>query len=238
MPQRQNHRGVAPEDRRLFAPAEVEKLRLGGEEASYLLGRGYAPSSVLDVVGRRHQLEARQRLALQRSMCSPQQREGRAARRVEPDGVRGNRLAIDGFNLNIGLEVALSGGQLLRGTDGALRDLAGLRGSYHLVAETDTALELLGSLFEELGPSEARFLLDSPVSNSGRLRALILQHAARWPLPTTVELAQNPDRELAGQHLVVSGDALVLDTAASWLNLLEHAVATRVRQAWVVDLGH
>lgn len=106
------------------------------------------------------------------------------------------------------------------------------------MAETDTALELLGSLFEELGPSEARFLLDSPVSNSGRLRALILQHAARWPLPTTVELAQNPDRELAGQHLVVSGDALVLDTAASWLNLLEHAVATRVRQAWVVDLGH
>lgn len=236
MPQRQNHRGAHPEDARLFAPEQVEKLRVACEEAAYLLGRGYAPTSVLDVVGRRHQLEARQRLALQRSMCSEEQRAQRAARRLGPEGARGRVLEIDGFNLIIGLEVALSRGLLLRGSDGALRDLAGLRGSYHTVEETETALELLGALFAELGPAQARFFLDAPVSNSGRLRGRILEHAGGWSCPALVELVPNPDRELAGRELVVSGDALVLDTAVSWLNLLEHAIATRVPAAWVVDL--
>jgi hypothetical protein len=237
MPARQNHRGAHPEDSRLFAPAELDKLRLSCEEASYLLGRGYAESSVVDVVGRRHQLQARQRLALQRSMCSPDQQRQRAARRVQPADVRGKRLVIDGFNLIIGLEVALSGGLLLRGSDGALRDLAGLRGSYHVVQETDAALELLAALFTEIGPSDVHFLLDAPVSNSGRLLARILEQAARFGCSTDVSLVANPDRELAGRHLVVSGDALVLDTAASWLNLLDHAVRTRLPAAWVADLA-
>jgi hypothetical protein len=238
MPERRNHRGAHPDDHRLFAPAEIEKLRRGNEEASYLLGRGYAPSSVIDVVGRRHQLESRQRLALQRCMCSPEQCESRAARRVKPEEVRGRTLLLDGFNLVIGLEVALSGGVLLRGSDGALRDLAGLRGSYHLVEETRPALELLRELFSELGPAAAHFLLDRPVSNSGRLRALILEHAPRFPCGVAVELVADPDRDLAGRSLVVSSDALVLDTAASSVDLLGLVVATRRPAAWIVDLGH
>lgn len=230
------HRGAHPEDARLFAPAAVAKLRTACEEAAYLLSRGYAERSVVDVVGRRHELEARQRLALQRSMCSEAQRTARLAKRVEASRARGQRLAIDGFNLIIGLEVALSGGVLLRGYDQALRDLAGLRGSYRLVAETERALELIAELAHELRPAELHFLLDAPVSNSGRLRACLLEHASAFALPVTVDLVPDPDRELARREYVVSSDALVLDRAESVVDLLTPAVA-RVPGAWVVELG-
>jgi hypothetical protein len=236
MPNRQNHRGAHPDDRRLFSAAQIAKLCVASEEAAYLLSRGYAQTSVVDVVGRRHQLEARQRLALQRCMCSGAQREERTARQVKPEDIRGRALYIDGFNLIIGLEVALSGGVLLRGSDGALRDLAGLRGSYRPVAETETALELLGRLFDELRPAHVRTLLDAPVSNSGRLKTRLLEHGRSWACPVDVELVPDPDRELVGRELVVSGDSVVLDTAASWVNLLVYAVRTRVPDSWVVDL--
>ncbi len=235
MPHRQQHRGAHPEDPRLFAPERVRTLALALEEAEYLLERGYAETSVVDVVGRRHSLEARQRLALTRMMCSTSARHARAERRRPLDAAKDRVLEIDGFNLVIGLEVAISGGVLLRGTDGALRDLAGLRGSYHPVVETDCALEIIGDLVADVSPKLVRFLLDRPVSNSGRLRAKIEEHARRWSFPVEVELVPDPDRELVGRELVVSGDSLVLDGAATWVNLLGHAIEARLPGAWIVD---
>ena len=44
------------------------------------------------------------------------------------DCAKDNCLFIDGFNLIITLEVALSGSSVLLGKDQVLRDLAGLRG--------------------------------------------------------------------------------------------------------------
>ena len=134
MPHSQQHRGAHPEDRQLFTLRTSSVLRVACEEAVWLLDHGYTPNSVIDVVGRRHQLHARQRMALQRSMCSTNARQTRKNKQIDIAEIRDAILLIDGFNLIISLEVALSGGVLLRGAGGALRDLAGLRGSYHPVA--------------------------------------------------------------------------------------------------------
>lgn len=232
----QNQRGPHPEDSRLFGAAALGALRSSVEDAAYLLERGYAETSVIDVVGGRYRLESRQRLALKRSMCSPSVRARRMQSRTALAAVRDRPLSIDGLNVIIGLEVALSGGVLLRGADGALRDLAGLRGSYHLVDETDVALTLLGEAFASAAPSTVHFLLDAPVSNSGRLRAKILDRAAAWSVPTTATLVANPDRELVGCDDVASADSLVIDGAKSWVNLVAEVVRQRVPGAWVVEL--
>lgn len=50
---------------------------------------------------------------------------------------------IDGFNTVITLEVALSGSPVFYCRDGALRDLAGLRGTYRVIDKTQEAIELL-----------------------------------------------------------------------------------------------
>jgi hypothetical protein len=144
---------------------------------------------------------------------------------------------VDGFNLIVTLEVALSGGVLLAGADGALRDLAGLRGSYYLIEQTETALTLIGDALSVLGPASASFWLDAPVSSSGRLRALIMEHAARWPCAVSAELVPDADPVLAGRPRVVSSDSAVLDSCVSWVGLGAWIVAEHIPGAWLVDLA-
>ena len=97
-------------------------------------------------------------------------------------------LNIDGFNIIITLEVALSGSPILLGKDGVFRDLAGLRGTYRVIDKTDTALNLMGKTLQELHVPMVKFFLDSPVSNSGRLKSKILKNSTQWGIPVEVEL--------------------------------------------------
>lgn len=225
MPHAQRHRGAHPEDERLFADAALPRLRAAATEVTYLLSRGYPPDPALTFVCGHYQLDTRQRVAIRRCVCSDAQRAGRAARLVPLPQASSGPAVIDGFNLIITLEVALSGGVLLLGADGALRDLAGLRGSYHPVEETEAALVLLGRGLGTLGVPAVRILLDAPVANSGRLRARILSHAASWSLPVEVELLPDVDGALSDVARVVSSDAAVLDACRSWLNLAPWLVA-------------
>ena len=52
--------------------------------------------------------------------------------------------------------------------DGTARDLCGLHGSYRLIDKTDLVLALLFDALARLAPERAVFVLDAPVSNSGR----------------------------------------------------------------------
>ena len=232
MPNRQHHRGPHPEDLRLFDRSQLKRMRAAAEEIVFLLGRGYPSATAVDVVGNHHQLEARQRLALGRMLCSPEQRARRAARAIERTDAKGRMLLIDGFNLIITIEVALSGGLVLDCSDGTVRDLAGLRGSYHPVDETDGALDLIGRELASLSPAGARIFLDAPVSNSGRLRARILDFAHRWPFQVDAEVVPNPDAILARGDNAVSSDSSILDRCSSWLNLARFIVDRHIPQAW------
>ncbi len=58
MPDRRKHRGPHPEDRRLFAPEALPRLRAAAGDLSWLLSRGYAPESSLKLVGDRYALAA------------------------------------------------------------------------------------------------------------------------------------------------------------------------------------
>ena len=118
-----------------------------------------------------------------------------------------------------------------------MRDLAGLRGSYHPVEETDVALALLGEILDGLGTKATRFYLDSPVSNSGKLKARIIERARGWKQNAEVELVANPDRLLKNQFCGVSSDSVVLDEAGSWFNLLDFAVSSKIGTAWILELG-
>jgi hypothetical protein len=235
VPHAQSHRGAHPEDPKLFAAAALPRLRAAAEQIAWLLDRGYRLETAIGFVGARHQLDARQRLALQRGCCSAAQYRRRAARELDPCDAAWRPLLLDGFNLVITLEVALSGGVLLECLDGAVRDIAGLRGSYRMVEETDVALDLVGSALGELRPSRALFLLDRPVSSSGRLCARILERAATWAVPVGVELVPDPDAILARSHGVVTSDSAVLDRCASWLNLARRVVDA-IPHAWRVRL--
>ena len=236
MAARMIRRGYDPDDPICFGGAQLALLQQAHEELRYLLDRGYQPGPAAVLIGNHYQLTARQRHALLRSTATHEQCQHRAQTQlIRPPTTQ--PLLIDGFNLIITLETALSDSLLLRGDDRVLRDLASLRGSYRIISKTAPAISLIGAALQELDVTQAVFYLDSPVSNSGKLRQLILNLAAEWDLSVSCELAVNPDAVLYGQQAAVSGDALILDRCQSWFNLTTWIVSQKIPDAWIIDLS-
>lgn len=237
MPHRQLHRGPAPEDERLFGQRHLPRLQAAVADLCWLLDRGYAAASALELVGNHYALTRRQRMAVGRVACSAEAVRRRLAHQVQPQALRGEELWLDGYNVLTILETALAGGIVLVGRDGCCRDIAGVHRRYRKVQETVPALELIDRLASSWGVSRCHWWLDQPVSNSGRLKTLILEVAARTGLPTTVDLAFNPDGILAQTpHVVASSDGVILDRCQRWVNLVRLAIARHVPQARLVEL--
>ena len=237
-PDRRRHRGAHPSDAELFAPAALARLRGATDDLSWLLGRGYQTKSALKLVGDRFGLRERQRLAVARAACSEESRARRLASRIEPGDVSGADLAVDGFNLVITIEAALSGGALVLCRDGCLRDLSSVHGSYRAVSETERAVVLAGEALSALGPASVLWLLDRPVSNSGRLAQKVRELAAARGWPWEVEAVFNPDRAIVDSgRVAVSSDSNVIDHAPAWFNLSRLLVERHVARPWLVDLS-
>jgi hypothetical protein len=225
-----------------------------------LLTKGYANKSALKLVGDRFSLTQRQRLAVMRGCCSDQQLQSRLERRIPVEALAGQPIAIDGYNLLITIEAAMSGGLIFKGRDGCSRDLASIHGTYRKVEETIPALQLIDAFLTEIrvaqtcvegvSPSDrgrdARdtsaaqvlWLLDSPVSNSGRLKTLIAHLACENNWPWEIRLTISPDAELSKTDvIVVSTDSVILDACQKWTSLAAEIIARRLPSARVIDLA-
>ena len=225
MPDKRLHRGCGPQDQMLFGAAQLPVLRSAAADFCLLLSKGYAEKSSLKLVGDRYSLTSRQRAALVRCCCTDQQLKLRTAKQRPVNEVSGSLVLLDGYNLLITLEGALGQAALFRGRDGCIRDIAGLHGTYRKVQETIPALELVCEVLEELMPAEVLWLLDSPVSNSGRLKGLIERVGKEKGRNWRVRLETNPDCVLAGaEGLVVSSDSAILDQCAKWVNLADFII--------------
>jgi hypothetical protein len=147
-------------------------------------------------------------------------------------------LIVDGFNLIITVEAAMSGGLLIRARDFCIRDLSSVHGSYRSVEETESAIHLVGEALESIGPESVRWLLDRPVSNSGRLAQRIREAALQRGWPWTVEAVFNPDKLMQSSPAVaVTSDSLVLDYAPLWVNLNQHLITRYLSYSWLIDLS-
>ncbi len=216
----------------------LPRLREAVADFSLLLTKGYAAPSALKLVGDRFSLTQRQRLAMMRSSCSDQQQHARLARRVSIEALTGQPLAIDGYNLLITIEAALSGGLIFRGRDGCFRDLASIHGTYRKVEETVPAVKFIGEFLTEIHVTAALWLLDSPVSNSGRLKTLISQLARENDWPWEIRLTISPDAELSKMDtIVVSSDSVVLDACQKWTNLAAAIIMQKLPWATVIETG-
>lgn len=219
MPENKNvRRGYAPADEKEFGEEALAVLRKAGGEISWLINRGYPIKNAAVFVGNHYMLSERQRLALVRSIAPEKSLAVRREKRLD-GSLEGKTVVIDGFNLIITLEVALSGSTILRCMDGTIRDLAGLRGTYRLIDKTDLAIERIGKRLSELGIAKAVFYLDAPVSNSGRLKARIDSLLSACPFEVRVELTGNADVVLEKKDMVITSDAIILDKCKSWINL-------------------
>lgn len=234
------HRGAHPMDKELFSSSTQPTLRQAVADLSWLLSQGYARPSALKLVGDRYALMERQRLAVGRAACGNDDLKKRHQHQWLAPQLQGQHVCIDGFNLLVSLEAYLGGGVLLLCRDGCIRDMSSVHGSYHAVAETDRAIFAVAEHLERLQIHSAHWLLDRPVSNSGRLaqrlRDLAEEHHWAW----TVETVFSPDAVLrqTQQAVVITSDAIILNHAQAWYNLVgEIVLSASPHSCWLMDLA-
>lgn len=238
MPDKRTHRGPHPADAKLFAAAVISDLRSALADFSLLLTKGYAGKSALKLVGDKFSLTERQRVAIMRSACSDQQLVSRRSREVKVDEPGGRAIVIDGYNVLITIEAAMSGACVFKGRDGCFRDLASIHGTYRKVTETIPAMQLIGEFLKEHNAGNCLWLLDSPVSNSGRLKTLIGELARKNDWEWDIELLPSPDAKLIKTDLIAaSSDSVVLDGCKRWVNLARAITEEKVPEARLVDLS-
>jgi hypothetical protein len=231
-----SRRGFVPSDEKEFNIESILLLRRAQKDMLYLLEHGYPIKNASTFVGNHYMLSERQRLAIVRATAQNSIIEARRSRMLNRNNI-GKKVVIDGLNIIITLEVALSKGTLIRCMDTAIRDLAGLRGTYRLIEETDEAIRLIGDELAELSVEELFFYLDAPVSNTGRLKVRILELLKDYPFTVTAELVNNADVILEKLPNVITGDAIILNKCESWYNLTAEILKKRLPDINCADLS-
>lgn len=217
------NRGPRPGDTENFRPEAIARIRRAIVDYAYLAEREYGQNAITKTVGDRYGLNRRQRTALQRIAAAPREVSHRRNREAIAADVRNHYLAIDGFNLLITLESALAGGFVFRCVDGAIRDVASIAGTYKRVRQTEEAIRMVATSLQTTRPAGVEWLLDRPVSNSGRLAELIRRIGQELDYPWIVRPHRDPDAYLleTPNRVVVTSDSRVMDGAPAWYNLAD-----------------
>jgi len=136
--------------------------------------------------------------------------------------------------------ISQAGGVVLIARDSCFRDIASMHGTYRKVEETSAALELVGRSLASRDIASVTWLLDKPVSNSGRLASIIRELAGARGWKWEVEIVFNPDAVLSeSPHVVATADSGILDRSVNWLSLARLVVCEHVPDAKIVDVsGH
>jgi hypothetical protein len=226
MPDKRKHRGPHPEDERLFAETNTPVLIRAVQDVSAILSMGYPSKGTLKLVCDRFSLTQRQRLAVMRSACSDQHLAVRRQKQIKFENLTDQPIILDGYNVLITIEAALSNGFIFIGRDSCHRDLASVHSTYRQVNETVKAAELIGNTLLKANVSEVSWLLDSPVSNSGKLKVLLAEIAERNNWNWDIQLLNNPDAKLIEtERIVATSDSIVLNKCHRWTNLTAHIIA-------------
>jgi hypothetical protein len=225
-------RGYVDKDEELFGDSQKIKIHSAANDARWLMNRGYSAESAITFTSNHYLLTSRQRMAIFRSILSDDNKIARKEKEIQAPG---SEVLIDGLNIIITLETALSNSLVLRGDDGVLRDVAGLHGTYRIIDKTEKAIELILQTLSNLDVKRAYFILDKPVSNSGSLKQLILAISKNFNIDVEVELNMNPDQIFVGKDNVISSDGPVLQRSSNWFNLNSMIVRDMIPDTWIFN---
>ncbi|MBF0508765.1 MAG: DUF434 domain-containing protein [Deltaproteobacteria bacterium] len=210
--------------------AEAVLLR-AAEDFRYLLAHGYPRAASLTLVGNRYNLDAAGRHVLHRGVYDPAEAEARKNKLLPPDRIKDRILAVDGHNVVITLESALTGVTLIWADDGLIRDIAGVRGGHTLTPVTEQAVSLLAEAVHSIQPGEILAYFDAPISHSGVLAAMTQERLARLGIRHTSIAVKAPDDEIAAQKeaIAATSDSHLADRVTLLFDLAAHIIFTRLR---------
>jgi hypothetical protein len=186
----------------------------------FFLNRSYPREAALDLAGNRFNLDASERMLLQRGILSQKTALLRRAKRELGESWRHELLVVDGHNVQITVESYIEGRPLLKANDGAMRDLAGLSARFRLTETTNMAIDMIFRFFDEFPPKEVLFLFDEPMSRSGELAALYRARLKKESLSGDARAVPVPERDFPRENCVAaSSDGAILDSSRKWFDL-------------------
>ena len=205
------------------------KLKEPAADIRYLLCRGYRRKGAIRFVSNHYRLAEEDRHILTRLVFDPDTAAVRSNKRLECSRLKGCDIFIDGYNVLITMESVLHNETVWFADDGFLRDTRGIFKNHTNTAKTYQAVDEMLTTLSALAVNSATILLDTQMSNSGKLAQFIRKRAAKCPFKTAVTTSKNVDFDLkqAG-HLgvIATADSVIVDAVekvadltACWMNI-------------------
>jgi hypothetical protein len=206
-----------------------EHLQNASEDFRYLLNRRYPKKAALELVGNRYGLTFDERHLLRRGVFSSKDSQARRKKRIPIKEIRNKDLAIDGHNVLITIEAGLSSRPLVLGDDGYVRDISGVSGSFKKTKRTEEAIQFIIRTLKEWKPRQTLFLLDAPISMSGRLAEEIRDRLKRENLSGDAMAVKVPEKILIGfPGIVATSDTDIIDRSKKVLDLAGYVITKRI----------
>ncbi|HSB05761.1 MAG TPA: DUF434 domain-containing protein [Thermodesulfobacteriota bacterium] len=213
----------------------ISDLKSGGLQKAvrdfrYLLNHGYPRKTSLELVGNRYSLSFDQRHLLHRGIFSEADAKARKRKKISFQKIRNKKLAIDGYNILITVEAALSGRSLILSNDGFIRDISGLSGSFKKTKTTDKAIRLILDKIREAKPHHTLFLFDAPISRSGLLANEVRERLKKEHLSGDAMAVKVPEKILIGfPGIVATSDTAIIDQSQEVFDLAGHIIKNRIK---------
>jgi hypothetical protein len=209
--------------------SKPKDLQNAAEDFRYLLNRRYPRKAALELVGNRYGLTFDGRHLLHRGVFSSKDSQARRKKRIPIKEIRNKDLAIDGHNVLITIEAGLSSRPLVLGDDGYVRDISGVSGSFKKTKRTEEAIQFIIRTLKEWKPRQTLFLLDAPISMSGRLAEEIRDRLKRENLLGDAMAVKVPEKILIGfPGIVATSDTDIIDRSKKVLDLAGYVITKRI----------
>lgn len=190
------------------------------------------------MVTSRYGLNSLERMLLYRSIFSREESSRRMRRKVPPEGISGEKLAIDGFNVVSTVQSSLIGDILVRGTDSFIRDLSAYVRKVRVSSTLISALTITAMYLRSLEPGEVTVVYDSQVSKSLTMSRMTARLLDRLGIRGKSMVVRKADSLLLNLHgwIIASSDSLILEKASGAFDL-GGRIAVAVRPEKIIDMS-
>ncbi|MFW5987708.1 MAG: DUF434 domain-containing protein, partial [Methanohalophilus sp.] len=190
------------------------KLREPAADIRYLLCRGYRRKGAIRFVSNHYRLAEEERHILTRLVFDPETAAKRNEKRLTCSQLKGCDIFIDGYNVLITMESVLQNETVWFADDGFLRDTRGIFKNHTNTTTTYQAVDEMLTTLSVLAVNSATILLDSQMSNSGKLAQFIRRRATKYPFKTEVRTSKNVDFDLKQARnlgVIATADSVIVD---------------------------
>ncbi len=192
-----------------------EKFKEAAGDYRFLLDRSYPQKATIKLVGDRYQLSGVERSLLYRGISDAKSAALRRAKIIDDPG--GAPLYIDCYNILFTIGNYLTGRPVFIADDGILRDSGELRGRFGNKKIFEQTIGLVEEFMIGRASNDYHFLLDAPVSNSGRLASRLHSFLKENKIRGEAQTVRSPDHELISRDdgVVCSSDSVIMTRVAA-----------------------